>query len=223
MIRRRAAHFAFTFFFISLIFGGRIAQADRPAGISIDVGLAEGPEGVALSLQILGLLTILTLAPAILVLMTSFTRIVVVLSFVRSALATNQMPPNQVIVGLAIFLTAFVMTPTWQAVYGEAIAPLLAEEIDQAEALQRAVEPVRDFDDATRAGAGPGVVYRNRRRRPSRIARRRSFCVAVPAFVISELKTAFTLGFIVFIPFLVIDMIVASTLMSMGMLSARPR
>src|SRR5690606_10217154 len=153
------------------------------------------PEGVALSLQILGLPTILTLAPAILVLMTSFTRIVVVLSFVRSALATNQMPPNQVIVGLAIFLTAFVMTPTWEAVYGEAIAPLLAEEIDQAEALQRAVEPVRDFMMQHVRERDLALFIEIAGDDPPESPDDVAFASLVPAFVISELKTAFTLGF----------------------------
>ena len=190
--------------------------------ITVGVDSAENPEDVALSLQILVLLTILSLAPAILVMMTSFSRIVVVLSFVRNALATNQMPPNQVLIGLALFLTFFVMAPTWQAVNETALQPYLRGELPQMEALDRAAVPIREF------------MFRNTREKDlelfvsmSGVPRPASPTdvpthVLIPAFVISELKTAFQLGFIIFIPFIVIDMIVASILMSMGMLMLPP-
>ncbi len=190
--------------------------------ITVGVDAAENPEDVALSLQILVLLTILSLAPAILVMMTSFTRIVVVLSFVRNALATNQMPPNQVLIGLALFLTFFVMAPTWQVINETALQPYMRGELAQTDALVEAAIPVREF------------MYKNTREKDlelfvsmAKVPRPATpgdvpTHVMVPAFVISELKTAFQLGFIIFIPFIVIDMIVASVLMSMGMLMLPP-
>ncbi|NMB46797.1 MAG: flagellar type III secretion system pore protein FliP [Firmicutes bacterium] len=190
--------------------------------ITVGIDQAESPEEVALSLQILVLLTILSLAPAILVMMTSFTRIVVVLSFVRNALATSQMPPNQVLIGLALFLTFFVMAPTWQAVNEVALQPYLRGELTQREALDQAAVPVREFMfKNTREKDLELFVSLSKTPRPATPADVPTH-VLVPAFVISELKTAFQLGFIIFIPFIVIDMIVASVLMSMGMLMLPP-
>ncbi|HEY8495578.1 MAG TPA: flagellar type III secretion system pore protein FliP [Limnochordales bacterium] len=190
--------------------------------IELGVASAEGPADVALTLQIVALLTVLTLAPAILVMLTSFTRIVVVLSFVRSALALQQMPPNQVIIGLALFLTFFTMAPTWQAVYEQGVQPYLAGQLSEAEAFQQAMGPLREFmlqhtrerdlELFVELSGGPRPVTEDDL--PTH--------VIIPAFVISELRTAFQLGFILFIPFLVIDMVVASTLMSMGMLMLPP-
>ena len=182
----------------------------------------EEPGVVTNSLQILILLTVLSLAPALLILVTSFTRIIVVLSFVRSALATQQMPPNQVLVGLALFLTFFIMAPVWVQVNDTALQPFIASEISQEEALDLAAVPVREF------------MFRNTREKDLALFMSYSGADApegrddiptyalIPAFVISELKTAFQIGFIIFIPFLIIDMVVASTLMSMGMLMLPP-
>lgn len=210
---------------INTVFGGASVKAQVAPPIprvTVGVEAAESPEDVALSLQILVLLTVLSLAPAFLVMMTSFTRIVVVLSFVRNALATNQMPPNQVLIGLALFLTFFVMAPTWQVVNENALQPYLRGEITQTDALDRASIPIREF------------MYRNTREKDLELFVSMAKMprpatpgdvpthVMVPAFVISELKTAFQLGFIIFIPFIVIDMIVASILMSMGMLMLPP-
>lgn len=190
--------------------------------IELGVGGAEGPADVALTLQIVALLTVLTLAPAILVMLTSFTRIVVVLSFVRSALALQQMPPNQVIIGLALFLTFFTMAPTWQAVYEQGLQPYLAGELSEADAYARAVAPLRDFMlQHTRERDLELFVEMSGSPRPVTEDDLPTH-ILVPAFVISELRTAFQLGFILFIPFLVIDMVVASTLMSMGMLMLPP-
>jgi len=173
--------------------------------ITVGVDAAENPEDVALSLQILILLTILSLAPAILVMMTSFTRIVVVLSFVRNALATNQMPPNQVLIGLALFLTFFVMAPTWQTVNETALQPYLQGELPQREALDRAIVPIREFMVRnTREKDLELFVSLSKAPRPGSQTDVPTH-VIVPAFVISELKTAFQLGFIIFIPFIVID------------------
>ncbi|HEY8497782.1 MAG TPA: flagellar type III secretion system pore protein FliP [Limnochordales bacterium] len=174
------------------------------------------------ALQVLAALTVLSLAPAILVMLTSFTRIVVVLSFVRNALSTPQVPPNQVLVGLALFLTFFTMHPTWQQIYGQAIGPYLDGQISQQEALRRAELPLRDFMFRnTREKDLELFVSMSGAPRPERRDQVPTY-VLIPAFVISELKTAFQIGFVLFIPFLVIDMIVASTLMSMGMLMLPP-
>lgn len=189
--------------------------------IQIGVTPASSPQQVAASLQILAALTVLSLAPAVLVLMTSFTRIVVVLSFLRSALATGQTPPNQVLVGLALFLTLFVMAPVLRTAYRDAYVPFQQGRIGQAEALQLAEAPFKSFMlRQTRqqdlrlfldlAGEKP--------QRPEDV----SLSALVPAFVVSELKTAFEIGFVLFLPFLVIDLVVASTLMSMGMLMLPP-
>lgn len=190
--------------------------------LELGVETAQGPEDVALSLQILVLLTILALAPAILVMVTSFTRIVVVLSFVRTAMATQQMPPNQVLIGLALFLTFFTMAPTWQQINETALQPYFAGEIAQEEALGRAMEPLRDFMFYHTREKDLRLFYEMTGTEPPVDRSQVPTHLLVPAFVISELKTAFQMGFMLFIPFLVIDMIVASTLMSMGMLLLPP-
>ncbi len=190
--------------------------------VQIGVRPAQNPQEVAVSLQILALLTVLSLAPAILIMMTSFTRIVVVLSFLRSALATGQMPPNQVLIGLALFLTFFVMAPVYDRVYRQAWVPYQAGQLSAEQALDRAAVPLRDFMlRQTRERDLALFVELAGEERP---ARREDLPlrVVVPAFVISELKTAFELGFLLFVPFLVIDMVVASALMSMGMLMLPP-
>jgi flagellar biosynthetic protein FliP len=183
---------------------------------------ARGPQDVALTLQIVFLLTVLTLAPAILLLLTSFTRIVVVLSFLRNALGTQAMPPNQVLVGLALFLTFFIMAPTWSAVYSDALSPYLDGRLPQAQALERARPPVQKFLLAhTREKDIALFVSLSKAPRP-RAPEEVSLAALVPAFIISELRTAFTIGFLVYIPFVVIDIVVASVLMSMGMFMLPP-
>ncbi|MDI3281024.1 MAG: flagellar type III secretion system pore protein FliP [Bacillota bacterium] len=190
--------------------------------ISFSIDAAARPQDVAVSLQIIFLLTVLSLAPSILVLMTAFTRIVVVLSFVRTALSLQQIPPTQVLIGLSLFLTYFVMAPTWQAINDQALQPYLKGEITQVEALQRAEVPLKAFLlKETREKDLELFVQMARLPRPAN-KEAVPLYVAIPAFVISELKTAFEIGFTIFLPFLVIDMIVASTLMSMGMLMLPP-
>lgn len=191
-------------------------------GFSFGVQSTDEPEGVVLSVQLLVLLTILTLAPALLTLVTSFTRTVIVLSFVRSAVATNQTPPNQVIIGLALFLTAFVMAPTFQVIHEEALQPYLAQEINTEEAFEAAAQPLRDFMLRNTRGKDLTLFVSMAGLEQPETADDVPTYVLIPAFIISELKTAFQLGFILFIPFIVIDMIVASTLMSMGMLMLPP-
>jgi flagellar biosynthetic protein FliP len=193
---------------------------------SLDVQVRSGGEGDAgsmpASLQIILLLTVLTLAPAILVLLTCFTRVVVVLAFVRNALSLQQIPPNQVIIGLALLITFFIMAPVYNEVEETAIGPLRNGEISGSDALERASVPVRGFMlRQTREKDLALFVDLSGLGRPNDPSDVPTY-VIVPAFVISELKTAFEMGFMIFIPFLVIDMVVASTLMSMGMLMLPP-
>ena len=212
-------------FLIVSFFANTIPLAAQPLPIpsfELGVGAANTPEEVALSLQLLALLTVLSLAPAVLVLMTSFTRIVVVLSFLRNALATQQMPPNQVLIGLSLFLTFFVMAPVWSSVNQDALQPYLGGEITQNEAFDKAMDPIREFMfKHTRQADLALFIGLADLEKPETKGDVPTY-VLIPAFVISELKTAFQIGFIIFIPFIVIDMIVASTLMSMGMMMVPP-
>lgn len=180
------------------------------------------PASVSTSVKLLLLLTVLSLAPAILILMTSFVRIVIILSFTRTALATQQMPPNQVLIGLALFLTFFIMAPTFNQVNTEALQPLFAEEITLEEAYDKASGPFKDFmSKHTRTKDLELFLKFNQAETPASI-QEIPLTMLVPAFALSEIKTAFQIGFMIFIPFLVIDMIVASTLMSMGMMMLPP-
>lgn len=190
--------------------------------INIGVDAANNPRDVALSLQVLFVLTVLTLAPSILIMMTSFTRIIVVLSFLRSALGTQQMPPNQVLVGLALFLTFFTMSPYWDRVNNDAFQPYIAGRMSQDAALTEALKPMREFMfKQTRENDLALFVNIAEAPRPNSQDDIPTTTL-IPAFVISELKTAFQIGFLIYIPFIVIDMVVASTLMSMGMMMVPP-
>ncbi len=173
-------------------------------------------------LRILALLTVLTLAPAILLTMTSFTRIVIVFSFLRQALGTQQSPPNQVMIALALFLTVFIMQPVWSKVNEEALQPYVEGTIDQTVALERAVTPVRAFMFAHTRQKDLGLFVEAAGQDKPRTRADVSTWQLVPAFVLSELKTAFTMGFMLYIPFLVLDMVVASILMAMGMMMLPP-
>jgi flagellar biosynthesis protein FliP len=193
----------------------------QAAGLTLDFG-ASTAEQTSTSLQILLLLTVLSIAPAILILMTSFTRIIIVLSFVRNALGTQMLPPNQVIIGLALFLTFFVMAPTWNEVNTQALQPYLKSQITQAQALDKAELPLRDFMfKQTREKDLELFVGLAKMERPKTYGDIPTY-VLIPSFVISELKTAFQMGFAIFIPFMIIDMIVSSVLMSMGMMMLPP-
>lgn len=190
--------------------------------LNIGVEAAKSPQDVSVSLQILLLLTVLSLAPAMLIMLTSFTRIVIVLSFTRSALGTQQVPPNSVLIGLALFLTFFTMASIWNKVNTNALQPYMQKQISTEVAEQRAIEPVRDFmfsqvrekDLALFIKLGAVSDPKTEADVPTH--------VLIPAFIISELRTAFSIGFMIFIPFLVIDMVVAVTLMSMGMMMLPP-
>ena len=201
-----------------------VAMTAREAAaqtLSLDLG-GDGPTATGRIVQLFLLMTVLSLAPAILIMMTSFTRIVIVLSFLRTAMGTQGTPPNQVLVSLAIFLTMFVMMPTLQKSWDDGINPLIQGQISEEEAFAKSVAPVHAFMmkhvreqdlglfmDAAKVGPvqGPDAV-------PLR--------VLIPAFMISELRRAFEMGFLIFVPFLVIDMVVASVLMSMGMMMLPP-
>jgi len=204
-------------------YAGWARAASPPVpGISLNLGTSNSPQDVSQSLQILLMLTVLSLAPAILIMMTSFIRIIVVFSFLRSALATQQMPPNQVLVGLALFLTFFIMAPTFQQVNTVAVQPYLQGQVTQAVAFQRGMEPLRAFMfKQTRQEDLALFMSLSQLPNPNNYVDIPTY-VVIPAFAISELKTAFEIGFILFVPFLIIDMVVASTLMSMGMLMLPP-
>jgi flagellar biosynthetic protein FliP len=190
--------------------------------VSIEVGKSAKPEDVSVTLQILFLMTILSLAPAILILTTAFTRIVVVLHFLRQAMGTQQVPPSQVLIGLAMFLTFFVMAPTWSRVNTDALQPYLDKKISLEQAYEKGVAPVREFmlrqtreeDLALFVKIANVDKPKNRDDVPLH--------ALIPAFAISELRIGFQIGFLLFIPFLVIDMVISSILLSMGMMMLPP-
>lgn len=190
--------------------------------VGIDIGEAEAPQDYVNSIKILILLTVLTLVPSILILMTSFTRIIIVLSFVRNALATQQTPPNQILVGLAIFLTIFIMKPVYTDVMSNAVTPYLDGEITQEEAIEVGSVPIKTFMLNQTREKDLGLFFEISDEEPPAERMETSFTVLIPAFVISELKTAFQMGFMLYMPFIVIDLIVASILMAMGMFMLPP-
>ncbi|KGE17515.1 flagellar type III secretion system pore protein FliP [Paenibacillus wynnii] len=209
--------------FISIIALGPI-YADPIPNIDIKIGDNNGSSGTS-SISILLLVTVLSIAPAFLMLMTSFTRIVIVLGFVRNALGTQQMPPNQVLVGLALFLTFFIMSPTLATVNETALQPYIKGEITQSVAFDKAADPLKEFmykqtdsKDLLLFMKYNGYTGSTKPATYSDIP----LTVMVPAFAIGEMKKAFTMGFMIFIPFLIIDIVVASTLMAMGMMMLPP-
>ncbi|MEW5919733.1 MAG: flagellar type III secretion system pore protein FliP [Bacillota bacterium] len=208
-----------------LLCSGRAAMAQPvipiPA-IDLQVGTAEQPQQLVGTLRLLLLISVLSLAPAFIILMTSFTRIVIVLAFVRNAIATQQIPPNQVVVGLALFLTFFVMSPVLAEINDQALRPYLAEEISFEEAVERGGRPLREFMLNNTREKDLALFLEVARLESPEERSATPFGALIPAFVISELKTAFQMGFIIFIPFLVLDMVVASILMSMGMFMLPP-
>jgi flagellar biosynthetic protein FliP len=191
-------------------------------GVTLTVGQANQPKEVNTGVQLLVLLTVLSLAPSIVIMATAFTRIVIVLSLLRNAIGTPTVPPTQVLVGLALILTFFVMAPTYSKIDQNAIQPFLKGTIDQDTAIKKGLEPVRDFMfRQTREKDLELFVSMNGQDRP-KTRDDISMVVLMPAFVISELRTAFTMGFVIFIPFLVMDMVISSVLLSMGMMMLPP-
>jgi flagellar biosynthetic protein FliP len=201
---------------------------DNPLGVPDLTRLlppAQTREGLSGSLQILLLLTVLTLAPAILVLMTSFTRIVIVLSLLRQALSIQNLPPNQVIIGLALLMTFMIMGPVWHEIDQQALQPYLGGKVGQLEALDKAAGPVRRFmirQIEAQGNQGDVRMFLDYAKKNAERWEDVPTSILVPAFVTSELKTAFLMGFKIYLPFLIIDMVIASILISMGMLMLPP-
>lgn len=205
-----------------LTVGLALAEPVPLPALNIGVGTATRPGEVATTVQIFLLLTIMSLAPSLLIMTTSFTRIVVVLSFLRTAMGTQQAPSNQIILALSLFLTFFIMTPVWQQVNRDAYQPFKAGAISQEQAFERAVAPVRKFMlSQTREKDLALFVSLSKQPRPKNADDIPTLTI-IPAFMISELRTAFQIGFLIYIPFIVIDMVVASVLMSMGMMMLPP-
>ncbi|MFF2908570.1 flagellar type III secretion system pore protein FliP [Paenibacillus sp. NPDC057934] len=200
-------------------------HADPIPNINVQIGSNDSSSGGTSSISILLLITVLSVAPAFVILMTSFTRIVIVLGFVRTSLGTQSMPPNQVLVGLALFLTLFVMAPTFSTINETALQPYMKGTITQSEALNKAADPMKEFmfkqtnsKDLLLFMKYTGYTGTEKPATYSDIP----LTVIVPAFAIGEMKKAFTMGFLIFIPFLIIDIVVASTLMAMGMMMLPP-
>ena len=188
---------------------------------SLDMGEQSG-SATARIVQLIALITVLSLAPSILVMVTSFTRIVIVLSFLRTAMGTQQTPPNQVLVSLALFLTAFIMMPTLEASYDAGIKPLIEGEITEFEAFDRSVAPMRTFMMSLVREQDLMLFVEISDIPDEEVRAEMPMRVLIPAFMISELRRAFEIGFLIFLPFLIIDMVVASVLMSMGMMMLPP-
>ncbi|MFZ2088256.1 MAG: flagellar type III secretion system pore protein FliP [Desulfobaccales bacterium] len=183
---------------------------------------ALAPERLSTSLALFLFLTVLSLAPAFVVMVTSFTRLVVVFSFLRQALGTQQMPPNQVLIALSIFLTVFIMSPVWQDIQANAIQPYVDQKLTGEEAIQRGLQPLKVFmGNQTRQKDLALFLSISKAQRPKNVGDT-PISALVPAFMISELRTAFEIGFLLFLPFLIIDMVVASVLLSMGMMMLPP-
>ncbi len=198
------------------------AAAVALPGIEISIGSTEEPDKIVTGLKILGLLTVLALVPAILMTMTSFTRFVIVFSFLRQAIGTQQVPPNQVLIALALFLTVFVMAPVGQRINNEALIPYQEGRLTDSDAIDKALAPVRDFMLIHVREKDLALFYEITAMPLPSTSEEVSMKALIPAFVISELKTAFEMGFMIFIPFIILDIAIASLLMSMGMIMLPP-
>ena len=209
--------------------GGKDATLKTPesgkfnvGGLTIAIDQPQGTGGMSTAVSLLLLITVLAVAPSFMMMVTSFTRIIIVLGFLRRALGTQTLPPNQVMVGLALFLTLFIMTPTVERINREAVQPFMAEQISQQVALDNAKSAVRDFMiKHTRKNDLALFIRLAKEERPNTVADV-TFTTLVPAFITSELKTAFQMGFIIFLPFLVIDLVVSAVLMALGMMMLPP-
>ena len=201
---------------------GALAQEVAQGGSAINIDLGSGAGLTQRVVQLVGLMTVLSLAPSIVIMTTSFVRIIVVLSLLRTALGMQQSPPNAVLVSLALFLSAIVMAPTWQDAYDSGIRPLMDQQMELPQAFDAASEPVKTFMLAQVDRGDLALFTRLSKIEPPRDVQELPLRVVTPAFMISELKKAFTIGFLLFVPFLVIDLVVASVLMSMGMMMLPP-
>ena len=204
--------------------GGLLTRGDNPLSIpAITLSTdAQGQQEYSVSLQILLIMTALSFIPAFVMLMTSFTRIIIVFSILRQALGLQQTPSNQILIGLTLFLTLFIMAPVFERINQEALQPYLAEQIPAQEAITRAEGPLKAFMLAQTRESDLDLFMRLSRRTDIASPEAAPLTILVPAFVTSELKTAFQIGFMIFIPFLIIDMVVASVLMAMGMMMLSP-
>ncbi len=198
------------------------AQGVTLPNISLGFKSTQNPSDVVNTIKIIMILTVLTLAPAILIMMTSFTRLVIVLSFLRQAIGTQQMPPNQVIIGLALFLSLFIMSPYLSEINEKSLKPYLDSKISQEVAFNNAMSPLRKFMFNQTRDADLALFVKLAKIEQPKTRAEVPSSVLIPAFVISELKTAFQIGFIIYLPFLVIDLVVSSVLMAMGMMMLPP-
>lgn len=198
------------------------AQAASVPTFQVALSAAENPDDVVGVLKILAMLTVLTLAPAILIMMTSFTRIIIVLSFLRTALGLQQVPPTQLLIGLALFLTLFVMSPFFGEIKTHALDPYLAGKMNQEQALEQALRPIRRFMFHQTREDDLGLFIGMSQTPAPKVRADVPTAVLVPSFILSELRTAFQIGFIIYIPFLIIDLVTASVLMAMGMMMLPP-
>ncbi len=207
----------------ALLAGILLIAMTAPAGAqNVTIGFGEGAGVTERAIQLIALVTVLSLAPSILIMVTSFTRIVVVLSLLRTAIGVQQSPPNTVVISLALFLTAFVMAPVFQKAYEAGIQPLMNEEIEVNQAFERATGPFQGFMLSHVREKDLGLFLDMSGSKAPEKPEDVSLRVLIPAFMISELKRAFEIGFLLFVPFIVIDMVVASVLMSMGMMMLPP-
>ncbi|VAX21473.1 Flagellar biosynthesis protein FliP [hydrothermal vent metagenome] len=207
---------------IGLSYGPAFAQAGGMPTIDISLGSTTEPGQIATGLKIMLILTVLSLAPSIFISLTSFVRIIIVVHFLRQAMGTQTMPPNQVVAGLAMFMTFFIMAPAFTAIYNDAFLPFSEEKIGAEVAYARAMEPMRDFMlRQTREKDLSLFVEMSSLKKPESIDEVPIY-VIIPSFIISEMRTSFTIGFLIYIPFLVLDMVIASVLMSMGMMMLPP-
>lgn len=209
---------------LGLLFGASAAQAQGVTLPNIQMGFksTQNPTEVVNTIKILMILTVLTLAPAILIMMTSFTRLVIVLSFLRQAIGTQQMPPNQLLVGLSLFLSLFIMSPAISEINEKALKPYLDGKVSQEVAFDNAMTPLRKFMFNQTRDADLALFIKLAKVEQPKTRADVPSVVLIPSFIISELKTAFQIGFIIYLPFLVIDLVVASVLMAMGMMMLPP-
>lgn len=221
----KKALFIFLLLFLFCFAGSTFAQQAGSITfpkIGINIGTSNNPKDISVTLQILFLMTVLSLAPSIMIMTTSYLRIIIVFHFLKTALGTPQMPPGQLIAGIALFMTFFIMAPTWSKVNDQAIKPLMNGKITAEQAYDKGIQPVRDFmfrnvrNEDLELFIGLANLNRPKDRKDL------PTYVLVPAFVLSELRAGFIIGFFLFVPFLMIDMIIASILMSMGMMMLPP-
>ena len=221
---RKTNLFIFIMIFLLLVPNLSMAETSTISNplLKIDLNQTEENGDLSVILEIFLLMTVLSLAPAILIMLTSFTRIVIVLSLLRQAIGTQQAPPNQIIIGLSLFLTIFVMTPVWTNIHENAVQPYLNKEVSQKQAFDLAIEPIRSFmAQQTREKDLAMLIEVSKIKKPDNIEDIPT-TVLIPSFIISELKTAFQMGFLLYVPFLILDMVISSILLSMGMMMLPP-